>query len=702
MTTETFDIVVNERGASSAAKSIEGIANSADRTERAVESANKKLSLMDSGAARLKASFAGIPGALTTVGTAIGAAFSLTKVIEYADSFTNIQNQLKRTTKDQTSLKASMDEVFKISQDTRSSFEGNVGTYTRLQQSLTGMGKQAKEAGPLLTTINQAMAVSGTSAEAAKAGMLQFQQALQGGVLRGEEFNSITENTPGLLTAIAVGMNKPIGALRQMAEQGQLTSKTIVEALSKAAPAVAASFAQVTTTVSSALTVLNNAFIRFLGEEKQGLVRKMAEGLLYLAANLNTIIPYATAAGLAIGGILALQFTVWIGGVVIGLATMTAGFVSLAASATLAAAPFIAIAAVIATVAAGAVWLASKFYDLTAVWESFKASVTGIVTKMMEYVGVSDKAADGTKKTSGAGKTLDEIMNSLNKSLGGTVTSANGASSGVKNLGDSFSYAAEKGSALEKQLGEVFAMEERNRNAAKQAADERKARIDAWTAETSKAKDFGIQASGAFNAASIAASGLSGSIDNIGTSFDNASDKMQKFQGISNSIEPTGGAVGSSTSRTRTDGTTENGMVISTRPQYYGVGAPEGWVLNEFGNYVEPLTTAIESNTKATVDLNKQLSPQGYDPTKMGRVFVPTGGGFVREEQGAYGGGAGSGSGGSGSTPYGPLRDPDSVPYRGGGARTINQTVIIKTDNVDSFRRSRRQVAADARRALGG
>ena len=78
--------------------------------------------------------------------------------------------------------------------------------------------------------MQQAMALSGGSADALSAGMTQFNQALSSGVLRGDEFNSIMENMPRLAQALTESLGVSQGKLRAMAEEGKLTSSLIVDA----------------------------------------------------------------------------------------------------------------------------------------------------------------------------------------------------------------------------------------------------------------------------------------------------------------------------------------------------------------------------------------------------------------------------------------------------------------------------------------
>ena len=83
----------------------------------------------------------------------------------------------------------------------------------------------------LTETVSKAVAISGASAQAADAALVQFGQALASGTLRGEELNSVMEQTPALAKAIAQGMGITVGQLRSVAAEGKITSQEIVKAL---------------------------------------------------------------------------------------------------------------------------------------------------------------------------------------------------------------------------------------------------------------------------------------------------------------------------------------------------------------------------------------------------------------------------------------------------------------------------------------
>ena len=110
-------------------------------------------------------------------------------------------------------------------------------------------------------------------------------------MLRGEEFNSVVENSPRLAKALADGLNVPIGRLRKLAEEGRLTADVVVNALMSQKDKLAAEYAQLPMTVSQAFTRLSNAFGQWISklDESTGFTKKLAEALTWLSENLDTV-----------------------------------------------------------------------------------------------------------------------------------------------------------------------------------------------------------------------------------------------------------------------------------------------------------------------------------------------------------------------------------------------------------------------------
>lgn len=100
--------------------------------------------------------------------------------------------------------------------------------YQRFADNSDKLGISLSKTAELTETVSKAISISGGSAASADAALVQFGQALASGVLRGEEFNSIAEQAPGLLKAIAQGLGVNVGQLRAMAADGKLTGDVLL------------------------------------------------------------------------------------------------------------------------------------------------------------------------------------------------------------------------------------------------------------------------------------------------------------------------------------------------------------------------------------------------------------------------------------------------------------------------------------------
>ena len=75
--------------------------------------------------------------------------------------------------------------------------------------------------------LNKQLALSGASGQAAQAAILQMEQGLASGVLRGDELNSVMEQAPAIARSIADYLQVDMGKLREMGAQGQITAAIV-------------------------------------------------------------------------------------------------------------------------------------------------------------------------------------------------------------------------------------------------------------------------------------------------------------------------------------------------------------------------------------------------------------------------------------------------------------------------------------------
>jgi tape measure domain-containing protein len=187
----------------------------------------------------------------------------LSAFVRIADQVTVLNARLKLATKTQEEFNRAQAGTFELAQRTRTSLTATVELYARLERSTRDLNVNQATLLQLTETINQAAQLSG-GGPGAEAALFQLSQGLAAGQLRGEELNSILEQTPRLAEAIADGLGLPIGQLRALAQEGGLTAETVARALLETRDKVASEFSQLPRTVAGAFTQLSNSVARIV------------------------------------------------------------------------------------------------------------------------------------------------------------------------------------------------------------------------------------------------------------------------------------------------------------------------------------------------------------------------------------------------------------------------------------------------------
>lgn len=150
---------------------------------------------------------------------------------ETADAYNLMNARLKLATGSQEAFNVAQAGLADIAKRTESPMASLVTLYGRISRPLQEAGRSQKEVLKVTEAVATAFRVSGASAQEAENGVIQFAQALGAGALRGDEFNSVAEQAPRLMQALADGIGVPVGALKEMAAQGLLTAEVVTDAL---------------------------------------------------------------------------------------------------------------------------------------------------------------------------------------------------------------------------------------------------------------------------------------------------------------------------------------------------------------------------------------------------------------------------------------------------------------------------------------
>ncbi|HHH0901096.1 TPA: tape measure protein [Yersinia enterocolitica] len=238
-----------------------------------------------------------VAGALTT-------ALSVKAIADYAESWTVLNNKLVNAIKTGETLAEVNQRVFDIAQNSRSSLDTIATLYSRLERAIRSTGMSGAELGDITSTISKAMTISGATASESAGALVQLSQALASGVLRGQEFNSMSEQAPVLMKGLADSLGVNIGQLRAMAAEGKLTTNVLITAFKQMAPSVEAEFAKTTATIGQSMQIATNNVTKFVGESAtvKSSVSVFNGVLVTLSENLDAVtVALGSAASVMLG-----------------------------------------------------------------------------------------------------------------------------------------------------------------------------------------------------------------------------------------------------------------------------------------------------------------------------------------------------------------------------------------------------------------
>lgn len=262
-----------------------GLASIGTAAGRALDPLTQSVARATGGLGELRTELRGIPGLLS----GIGAGVVVRDIIRLADTYSQVTARLRLATQYTGDFQEVQAALRASAESTRAPLADTVELYSRLAPALAGVGKTGEGAVGIITTINQAIALSGASATEAQASLQQFGQGLASGVLRGEELNSVLQQTPALADAIAEGMGVTRGELRRLGEQGALTAEAVTTALERVAARVADDFAKLPLTTGQAITLLRNQLLLLIGEADQGsgAMNALARAIVFVAEGVK-------------------------------------------------------------------------------------------------------------------------------------------------------------------------------------------------------------------------------------------------------------------------------------------------------------------------------------------------------------------------------------------------------------------------------
>lgn len=196
----------------------------------------------------------GIKDAL--IGIALGKV--ITDAIKLADRYTLLNSRIKLVTTSTKNYVEVQQDLFEISQKSRTGYETTVEIFTRLARATKNTSVSQSQMLQVTEALNKATIVSGATTTEATNALIQLSQGLASNRLGGEELRSVMEQIPYVAQQIAAGLGVDIGKFREMSKEGLLTTETVVNALLSQVSVIDNEYSKMPLTISQSWTMLGN------------------------------------------------------------------------------------------------------------------------------------------------------------------------------------------------------------------------------------------------------------------------------------------------------------------------------------------------------------------------------------------------------------------------------------------------------------
>ena len=277
-----------------------------NRIRTATSRVNRTFDETNTSVNRVERRMVSLGSTATRVFSSISAAYVLNQIKNISDEYTNTNSRIAL-------MNDGLQTTKQLQKDIMASANRSRAAYDLTADSISKMGIMAKDAFKdnqeliaFTELINKQFRIAGTSSAGKDAAMLQLTQAMAAGVLRGEELNSIFEQAPTIIQTIADYLNVPIGQIRTMAAEGQITANIVKNAMLSSADEINKKFNSLSLTYSEVGNLIKNNLLKIT----MPLIQVIGKGAQFLYNNWDTLAPVfygVSAAALVLAAALGVQ-----------------------------------------------------------------------------------------------------------------------------------------------------------------------------------------------------------------------------------------------------------------------------------------------------------------------------------------------------------------------------------------------------------
>ena len=222
-----------------------------------------------------------------------GAYFGISKIVSLSDEITQTAARLDMINDGLQTTSQLEDMIYSSAQRSRAAYTATADTVAKLALRAGDIWSSNGETVQFAENLNKMFVIAGASQQEMYSASLQLTQALGSGVLRGEELNAVFESAPNIIQSIADYLDVPIGKIREMASNGEITAGIVKNAMLEATDEINEQFNSMPYTWGQIWTMFLN--------KVQRVMRPVLSLISFLAQNWSILEPIVLGVAGAIG-----------------------------------------------------------------------------------------------------------------------------------------------------------------------------------------------------------------------------------------------------------------------------------------------------------------------------------------------------------------------------------------------------------------
>lgn len=269
-----------------------------------VKAAKKDMDALQQSGEKTEKTTEGLGRSIRSLAAAVAVGLSTSAIVSYTDRWTDLNARLRNVTGSAEASDIALDRISQTARRTYSSLEQTADTFTRNAVTLTELGYSTARQLDLMESLNNALVISGTKGQVAESVLNALSKAFAFGELRGENFNTVIQQGGRIVEALAAGLGVTTLELRKMAEQGDLKTKPVIEAITSQMEKLSLEAEAMPATIGDGFLLLNNAMFEFVGrmDDAIGASSAVSSVMVTLADNIDDVAAVVGITGVAMAG----------------------------------------------------------------------------------------------------------------------------------------------------------------------------------------------------------------------------------------------------------------------------------------------------------------------------------------------------------------------------------------------------------------